>query len=40
MSQTRYFEDYGPYPVQEDGLPLFGQVVYDFVKKNHWTIER
>jgi hypothetical protein len=35
----RYFDEYGPYDVQNDDLPHFGQVVYDFVKKNHWTIE-
>jgi len=43
MAKKRYFGDdgeYGPYGVQEDGLPNFGQVVYDSIGRIEWTVEQ
>jgi hypothetical protein len=32
--------EYGPYEMQDDGLPHYGQVVLDFIKRNNWTVEQ
>jgi hypothetical protein len=37
---AKFWGEYGPYDEQPDGLPHFGQVVLDFIKRTNWSVEQ